>query len=179
MSDNNFKTLVSETQNQEDERWMAAAMNLAYTAYENGEVPIGCLIVKDGAIIGRGYNQVEMLQDATAHAEILAIGSAAGKLENWRLEQATLYVTLEPCPMCAGAILNARVARVVFASPDSRFGACGTRSDVLTGNALSRIVEVRGGVLAEESLVLIRRFFQEMRAKKGDSGKKPENLLKN
>lgn len=158
---------------EEDEKWMAQALRLAECAYESGEVPIGCVIVKDGRAIGKGYNQVETLKDSTAHAEILAIGAASGALENWRLDGATLYVTLEPCPMCAGAILNSRISRLVYGSPDARFGACGTCSDVLTGNSLSREVKVEGGVQAESSLMLIRSFFQEMRAKKGDSGKKP------
>lgn len=156
----------------DDEKFMDAAFREALKAYECGEVPIGCVIVKDGQIIGRGYNQVETLKDATAHAEIIAIGTAAAKLENWRLEGATLYVTLEPCPMCAGAILNSRVSRVVYGSPDSRFGACGTRSDVIAGNALERVVEVVGGVHAEDCLGLLQQFFREMRARKGDSGQK-------
>lgn len=160
----------------EDEKWMEMALQSAMDAYELGEVPIGCVIVKDGHVLGKGYNQVESLKDATAHAEILAIGAAASKLENWRLDGCALYVTLEPCPMCAGAILNSRISRVVYGSKDSRFGACGTRSDVLTGNALSRPVLVEGGILAEESLGLIQHFFQEMRAKKGDSGKKPDSV---
>lgn len=159
----------------EDEKWMDLALGAAMMAYEQGEVPIGCVIVKDGHVIGKGYNQVESLKDATAHAEILAIGAAASRIENWRLEGCTLYVTLEPCPMCAGAILNSRISRVVYGSPDSRFGACGTRTDVLTGNAIDRIVEVTGGVLAEKSLGLIQFFFREMRSRKGDSGKKPDS----
>lgn len=158
----------------EDEKWMAQALRLAETAYESGEVPIGCVIVKDGRAIGKGYNQVETLRDATAHAEILAIGAASGALENWRLDGATMYVTLEPCPMCAGAVLNSRLSRLVYGAPDARFGACGTCSDVLTGNSLSREIAVSGGLQAESSLMLIRGFFQEMRARKGDSGKKPD-----
>ena len=98
----------------EDEKWMEMALQSAMDAYELGEVPIGCVIVKDGHVLGKGYNQVESLKDATAHAEILAIGAAASKLENWRLDGCTLYVTLEPCPMCAGAILNSRISRVVY-----------------------------------------------------------------
>lgn len=156
----------------EDEKFMEYALREAMKAYEINEVPIGCVIVKDGQIIGRGYNQVESLKDATAHAEIIAIGVAAAKLENWRLDGATLYVTLEPCPMCAGAILNSRVSRIVYGSPDSRFGACGTRSDVITGNALERVVEVVGGVKADDCLGLLQQFFREMRARKGDSGQK-------
>jgi len=161
----------------DDLHFIQQAFRQAERAFEASEVPIGCVIVKDGRIVGRGYNQVESLKDPTAHAEILAITAACQTLDNWRLEECTLYVTLEPCPMCAGAILNSRVARVVYAAPDQRFGACGTCSDVLTGNALNRAVEVSGGLMADESLGLIRGFFQEMRARKGDSGKKPEGLI--
>jgi len=157
----------------EDEKYMRLALRQADIAYEAGEVPIGCVIVKEGRVVGKGYNQVEQLRDATAHAEILAIGAASGALENWRLEGCTLYVTLEPCPMCAGAILNSRISRVVYGSTDSRFGGCGTTIDVLTGNALQRAVALNGGVLADECLGVIRAFFQAMRAKKGLSGTKP------
>lgn len=151
---------------------MRQALRQAELAFDAGEVPIGCVIVREGRVVGKGYNQVESLKDATAHAEILAIGAASGALDNWRLEGCTLYVTLEPCPMCAGAILNSRVARVVYGSADSRFGGCGTTIDVLGGNALKREVLLEGGVLAEECLGLLRAFFQQMRARKGDSGAK-------
>ena len=137
------------TSNPEDERYMRMALREAEKAFEEKEIPIGCVIVKDGVVIGRGHNQIEMLKDATAHAEILSIGTASGKLENWRLESATWDVTLEPCPMCAGAIL-----------------------DVITNNALKRDVEVVGGVLADECLGLLKAFFQRMRLEKGDSGAK-------
>ncbi len=157
----------------EDLRWMDAALREAERAYEKGEVPIGCVIVKDGRCIARGYNQVETLKDATAHAEIIAIGAASSALENWRLSGATLYVTLEPCPMCAGAILNSRISRIVYGSPDTRFGGCGTTIDVVTGNALGQKVQVTGGVKADECLGLLKAFFMEMREKKGDSGQKP------
>lgn len=158
-----------------DEALMRQAFRQAELAYDAEEVPIGCVIADaQGRIIGRGYNQVERLKDPTAHAEILAITAACQTLDNWRLEGCTLYVTLEPCPMCAGAILNSRIARVVYGSPDQRFGACGTRSDVLGGNALNREVTVIGGLMGEEAIGLIRAFFQEMRSRKGDSGKKPE-----
>lgn len=158
-----------------DEALMRQAFRQAEFAYEAEEVPIGCVIADaHGKIIGKGYNQVERLKDPTAHAEILAITAACQTLDNWRLEDCTLYVTLEPCPMCAGAILNSRIGRVVYGAPDQRFGACGTRSDVLSGNALNREVPVVGGLMAEEGLGIIRAFFQEMRARKGDSGKKSE-----
>lgn len=158
---------------QEDIRWMEAALREAERAYDMGEVPIGCVIVKDGRCIARGYNQVETLKDATAHAEIIAIGAASAALENWRLSGATLYVTLEPCPMCAGAILNSRISRIVYGSPDTRFGGCGTTIDVITNNAIGPKVQVTGGVKAEECLGILKAFFMEMRLKKGDSGAKP------
>lgn len=165
-----------ENQNAEDERFMRMALREAEKAFDEREIPIGCVIVKDGVVIGKGHNQIEMLKDATAHAEILTIGTAANALDNWRLDGCTLYVTLEPCPMCAGAILNSRVDRVVYGSPDTRFGGCGTTIDVITGNALKRAVQVTGGVLAEECLGTLKAFFQQMRLEKGDTGAKPANL---
>lgn len=161
----------------EDEHWMEMAIREAEHAYELGEVPIGCVIVKDGRCIGKGYNQVETLKDATAHAEIVAIGSASASLGNWRLSGATLYVTLEPCPMCAGAILNSRISRVVYGSPDRRFGGCGTTIDVISNNAIGQKVLLEGGVKAEACLGLIQAFFMEMRQKKGDSGAKPPKIF--
>ena len=98
----------------DDERFMRMALREAEKAFDEKEIPIGCVIVKDGVVIGKGHNQIEMLKDATAHAEILSIGTAASSLENWRLDGCTLYVTLEPCPMCAGAILNSRISRFQF-----------------------------------------------------------------
>lgn len=148
-----------------DEYYMRQALREAEKAYELGEVPVGCVIVREGRIVGRGYNQVELLRDPTAHAEILAIGAACQSLENWRLENCTLFVSLEPCPMCAGAILNSRIARVVFGSVDRRLGACGSTMDVLQGNPLHRNVRVEGGLLGDESLHLIRAFFRELREK--------------
>ncbi|MCQ2097444.1 MAG: tRNA adenosine(34) deaminase TadA [Fibrobacter sp.] len=157
---------------EEDERFMRMALREAEKAFEEKEIPIGCVIVKDGVVIGKGHNQIEMLKDATAHAEILTIGTASNALDNWRLDGCTLYVTLEPCPMCAGAILNSRISRVVYGSPDTRFGGCGTTIDVITDNALKRPVPVTGGILADECLGILKSFFQRMRLEKGDSGKK-------
>ena len=168
-----FVSRLSSNFSSEDEKFMRMALRQAQIAFDMKEIPIGCVIVKDGVVIGKGYNQVEQLKDATAHAEIIAIGTAASTLVNWRLDGCTLYVTLEPCPMCAGAILNSRVSRVVYGSPDSRFGGCGTTIDVITGNALKRAVEVTGGVLADECLGLLKGFFQQMRLEKGDTGAKP------
>lgn len=166
------KDFSLENVSADDERYMRMALREAEKAFDEGEIPIGCVVVKDGVVIGRGHNQVEMLKDSTAHAEILAIGTASAKIENWRLDGATLYVTLEPCPMCAGAILNGRLTRVVYGSPDTRFGGCGTTVDVITGNALKREVRVTGGILADECLGLLKAFFQKIRLEKGDSGNK-------
>ena len=173
--DKSLSSLVSRlsSDNSDDVKFMRMALRQAQIAFDMKEIPIGCVIVKDGVVIGKGYNQVEQLKDATAHAEIIAIGTAASTLDNWRLDGCTLYVTLEPCPMCAGAILNSRVSRIVYGSPDSRFGGCGTTIDVITGNALKRAVEVTGCVLADECLGLLKGFFQQMRLEKGDTGAKP------
>lgn len=146
-----------------DEHYMRIALREAQMAYEEGEVPIGCVIVKDGKVIGRGHNRMEGLKDCTAHAEILALGAASGALDNWRLDGCVLYATLEPCPMCAGAILNGRVAKVVYGSKDKRLGALGSAYNILEGNPLNRQVEVVGEVLGEECLELVKAFFQDLR----------------
>lgn len=146
-----------------DEHYMRYALREAQVAYDEGEVPIGCVIVKDGKIIGRGHNRMEGLRDCTAHAEILALGAASGAVQNWRLDGCTLYATLEPCPMCAGAILNGRIARVVYGSKDKRLGALGSAYSILEGNPINRPVEIRGDVLGEECLDLLRAFFQDLR----------------
>jgi tRNA(adenine34) deaminase len=161
---------------QNDERFLRAAMAEAQKSAEKGEVPIGCVIVKDGRIIARGYNQMEGLRDPTAHAEILAIGAACQSMANWRLDGCTLYVTLEPCPMCAGAILNARLARVVYGARDKRLGALGSTYDVLADNPINRVVEVEGPAMEEECLDMLRAFFRELRTrKKNASLESPES----
>src|SRR6185503_2124715 len=124
---------------------------------------IGCVIVHDGVVIGRGRNQVESLQDATAHAEILAIGAASNALKSWRLNECTLYVTLEPCSMCAGAIILSRVGRLVYGARDPKAGACGSVLDVIHERRLNHRVEVTEGVLAEECGSLLREFFARKR----------------
>lgn len=150
---------------QSDEYFMRHALREAEAAYAEGEVPIGCVIVKEGKIVARGRNSMETLRDPTAHAEILAIGAASGALENWRLDGCTLYVTLEPCPMCAGAILNGRVARVVYGANDKRLGALGSAYDILKDNPINRVVETVPGILGEECLELIKSFFRDLRSK--------------
>lgn len=145
------------------ERFMGEALAEARLAADKGEVPVGAVVVRDGLIIGRGHNQVESLRDPTAHAEILAIGAAAGQGESWRLDDATLYVTLEPCTMCSGALLLARVGRLVFGAADPRAGAVASTARALDGNPYRHPVEVIGGILAPECGALLTDFFRERR----------------
>ena len=139
---------------------MRAALAEAVKALDEGEVPIGCVIVHEGMVIGRGHNQVERLKDATAHAEILAIGAASGARQDWRLEDCTLYVTLEPCAMCAGAIVLARVGRVVYGAHDPKAGACGSVLNVLDEPRLNHSPALTSGVLANEAGGLLTEFFE-------------------
>ena len=147
----------------DDEAAMRVALAEARKALDEGEVPIGCVIVHDGAVIGRGHNQVERLQDATAHAEIVAIGAASTALSSWRLEDCTLFVTLEPCAMCAGAIVLARVGRVVYGAHDPKAGACGSVLNVIDEPRLNHAPPVTSGVLAEETGELLTSFFEMKR----------------
>jgi len=142
---------------------MQAALREAIAAADADEVPVGCVIVHEGLIVGRGRNQTEALQDATAHAEIVAIGAASNALGTWRLHECTLYVTLEPCAMCAGAIILARLGRLVYGAPDPKAGACGSVLDVIHERRLNHRVEVTEGVLAEECGALLREFFARKR----------------
>jgi tRNA(adenine34) deaminase len=157
-----------------DERFLRAALMEARRGAEEGEVPIGCVLVKDGRILGRGYNRMEALRDPTAHAEVLAIGAACQALENWRLEGCTLYVTLEPCPMCAGAILNSRIGRVVFGARDKRLGALGSTYDILKDNPINREIQVEGPVLEGECLDMLQGFFRQLRLRKKPSPQEAE-----
>ncbi|HQT91018.1 MAG TPA: tRNA adenosine(34) deaminase TadA [Candidatus Kryptobacter bacterium] len=145
-------------------RFMAIAFKEAEAAFEKNEIPVGAVIVKDGAVIAKAHNQVEMLQDPTAHAEIIAIGAAANHLGSWRLKGCTLYVTLEPCPMCAGAIVLSRMDRVVFGSYDPKMGACSTLYNVVQDERLNHRVEVIAGVMDDESRFLLREFFARKRS---------------
>ena len=151
------------------QQWMTQALREAEKALKEEEVPVGAVIVKDGTIIARGYNRREALNDPTAHAEILAITSAAATLADWRLSGCTLYVTLEPCPMCAGAALNARLSQIVFGARDADVGACGTVYDLVKGKNLIHEVGVLPGVLEDESKAILKEFFDNVRSKKKSS----------
>ncbi len=145
------------------ERWMEVALREARLAAEAGEVPVGAVVVRDGAVVGRGRNQVESLHDPTAHAEIIALGAAAGDAGDWRLTDATLYVTLEPCTMCAGAILLARLGRLVFGAGDPRAGAVVSTARLLDGNPYGHRMEVIGGVLSAPCSRVLQDFFRDKR----------------
>ena len=149
----------------DDHYWMARALTLAQRAFEVGEVPVGAILVKNGKIVGQGYNQPISARDPTAHAEIIALRQAADKLNNYRLPGTTLYATLEPCAMCAGAMIQARVDRLVFGAGDSRNGACGSVFNVLQSGILNHQAEVTGGVLADDCAALLRVFFRQKREK--------------
>ncbi|HKT32154.1 MAG TPA: tRNA adenosine(34) deaminase TadA [Gammaproteobacteria bacterium] len=146
-----------------DSTWMRMALELARKAEAEGEVPVGTVVVKDGVIIGRGWNHPISAKDPTAHAEIIAMRDAAQTLGNYRLLDTTLYVTLEPCAMCAGAMVHARVRRLVFGAADPRAGAAGSVLDIVRSPALNHRLDVAGGVLAGECGELLKRFFVERR----------------
>lgn len=146
-----------------DERFMEAALTEARAAAAEGEVPVGAVVVWDGRIIGRGRNRVETAQDPTAHAEILAIGAAAQTVKTWRLDEAILYVTLEPCHMCAGAIVLARIARLVYGARDPKAGACGSLAMVIQDMRLNHRAEVFPGVLGDQCGAVLESFFQSRR----------------
>ena len=148
----------------DDRDFMAAALRLAEEAAAEGEVPVGCVITLDGQIVGRGRNRRETGKNALAHAEIEAIDEACRTLGGWRLWQCTLYVTLEPCPMCAGAILNARIPRVVYGASDPKAGSCGSVTD-LFAMSFNHHPEKTAGVLEEECAGALRQFFRRLRTK--------------
>ena len=148
----------------DDERFMRWAVKEALAAREEGEVPIGAVVVRDGRVIGRGHNLRETLQDPTAHAEMIALTAAAGEVGSWRLEGCVLYVTLEPCTMCAGAIVLARIERLVFGATDPKAGACISLYTIPTDERLNHCVSVAPGVLADECGALLSNFFQAQRA---------------
>lgn len=146
-----------------DEDYMLVALREAARAAEEDEVPVGAIVVHEGRVIGRGRNQRELLKDPTAHAEMLAITAAAEALGSWRLTGSTLYVTLEPCPMCAGALVNARVTRLVYGAADPKAGACGTLYDIPRDARLNHRLEVTAGVRALECGAILSDYFRGKR----------------
>jgi tRNA(adenine34) deaminase len=148
-----------------DEEYMRVALDMAKEAFKRGEVPIGAVLVHEGRILAKNHNRREELQDATAHAEILVLREAGKLLGGWRLLGTTLYVTLEPCPMCAGALVQARVSRLVYGTSDPKGGAAGSLYDIPRDPRLNHRLEVEEGFLKEESAVLLQSFFQKRREK--------------
>jgi tRNA(adenine34) deaminase len=158
---------------QSDQYFMGEALRQAARAYEAEEVPVGAVVVRDGRIIARAFNQVELLKDATAHAEMLALTQAEEVVGDWRLTDCTLYVTKEPCPMCAGAIVHVRLARVVYGVGDPKAGAAGGALNLLQFPSFNHQCEITRGVREPECLALLQTFFSEQRAK----NQKPPNTL--
>tara|TARA_B110000495_G_scaffold29153_1_gene22048 strand:+ start:8978 stop:9439 length:462 start_codon:yes stop_codon:yes gene_type:complete len=150
---------------QPHEYWMKQALIQADKAFKSKEIPVGAIIIKDGKVIGRGYNQKEQLNDPTAHAEIIAITAAANTLEDWRLNGCTLYVTKEPCSMCAGAIINARLDLIVFGCYDEEEGCCGSLYQLCGDPRFKTKVSVKGGLMEKQSLSLLKDFFKSRRKK--------------
>ena len=147
------------------DKWMMAAFREAEKAFEQDEVPIGAVVVKNRIIIGRGYNQCESLNDPTAHAEIIAITSAANTIKNWRLKDCQLYVTKEPCPMCAGALVNARINMVVFGMYDEKEGCCGSLYQLCRDIRFKHQLTVKGGIMEDTCTLIIHEFFKKQRKK--------------
>ncbi len=146
-----------------DERFMNEALAFARIAFGEQEVPVGSVVVRDGKILGRGRNRREALADPTHHAEIEAVREAARSVGTWRLEGSTLYATLEPCPMCAGAAVNARISRIVYGCADPKAGYCGTLGNIPQDPRLNHRCEVEGGLLAAQAAELLKLFFQSRR----------------
>jgi tRNA(adenine34) deaminase len=150
-----------------DETFMREALSLAREAATAGEVPVGAVVVKDGEVVGQGHNRPVAGRDPTAHAEVIALRNAAERIGNYRLADCVLYVTLEPCAMCAGAIMNARMRRVVYGAADPKSGACGSVVDLFAENRLNFHTTVVGGVMAEEAAKLLQDFFSARRRASG------------
>jgi tRNA(adenine34) deaminase len=148
-----------------DERFMRHALLEAERALDERETPVGAVAVVDGQVVARDHNRVEQLKDPTAHAEILVIGAAASAVDDWRLERVTVYVTMEPCAMCTGALLLGRVGRLVYGVRDLRAGACGSRLDLVQANPLGHDLRVSDGCLESESLALLQDFYRALRGK--------------
>lgn len=148
---------------QHHQLYMRNAFNLAEQAFDEKEIPVGAVIVKEGRIIGRGYNQTERLTDPTAHAEILAISAACSTIDNKYLDGCTLYVTLEPCPMCTGALVWSKIDRIVFGASDVKSGGCGTVFNLSSSNKLNHQIEVIQGIMEQDCEWLLKQFFEERR----------------
>ena len=146
-------------------RFMYVALQEAEQAFEEDEVPVGAVVVHKNKIIGRGYNQVEKLNDATAHAEMIALTSASNHLKNWRLNECSIYVSLEPCIMCTGAMLSSRTENLYYAASDSKFGACGSVHNLAENSKTNHTIKVFSGILAKESEDLLKSFFAKKRLK--------------
>ena len=146
-------------------KWMKAAFREAEKAFEQDEVPIGAVVVQNGQIIGRGYNQCESLIDPTAHAEIIAITSASNTIKDWRLKDCQLYVTKEPCPKCAGALVNARINMVIFGMYDEKEGCCGSLYQLCRDNRFKHQLTVKGGIMEDACTLIIQEFFKKQRKK--------------
>ena len=159
MSENN----LTQTSHED---WMRKAINLATKAMLEDEVPVGAIVVYIGRIIGQGYNQCNSLNDSTAHAEMLAITAASNTIGDWRLNDCTMYVTKEPCPMCAGAIVNSRIEFLYFGCYDEDYGACGSKFEICGNVSLNAPAVVKGNLLAGESLALLQEYFFKKRQKK-------------
>jgi tRNA(adenine34) deaminase len=145
------------------DRYMGLALAEAERAFASGEIPVGAVVIYQDRVVGRGYNQVEMLRDPTAHAEMIAISAACATLENKFLEECTLYVTLEPCPMCAGAAVMSRLKCIVYGASDLKAGACGTLFNIGSNSRLNHRSEIIQGIRETECEMLLKRFFQNMR----------------
>jgi tRNA(adenine34) deaminase len=159
----NYALIIIMKSSKDDEQYMRIAISAAQIAAENGDVPIGAVIVYKNQIIGKAYNQREQLKDPTAHAEIIAMTQAASYIESWRLHDCTIYVTLEPCPMCAGALVLGRMDRLIYGCDDPKTGACKSLYNIVQDERLNHRLEVTGGVLAEECSKLLQEFFQRRR----------------
>lgn len=159
----------------EDEKWMRYALAEAHLALKKNEVPIGAVVVYEGRVIGRGHNQVENLKDPTAHAEIIAIGAASNFLNSWRLSGSSIYVTIEPCAMCAGAMVLSRLDRLIFGAKDPKAGACGSLYNVVQDIRLNHQVQIIPYVLEKECEQILQVFFEKLRKESSESRQKGES----
>ena len=158
-------SLLNPDPQEVDQHFMQIALREAHKAFEAKEVPIGCVIVHNNHVIAKAHNQVEQLKDATAHAEMIAITQASSALDSWRLQECTVYTTLEPCPMCAGALHLARVGKIVYAAKDPKKGACGSLFNIVQDERLNHFITLQQGPCEEESGSLLQEFFMRLRNK--------------